>query len=158
MIQSIWTIRLSIWYGTLIFKPATHGIVKLVYLILVFCRDYITNVNVVALKYWLMRSICVFLYVSMAIPCDNIQCLYYADTARCLAAILPQSTPSARKWILQQNVALAAVAEAAKVVPVREFPAQRASNAENVSIWWRHHVGNHKPFYGPKINCPRAIS
>ena len=20
-----------------------------------------------------------------------------------------------------------------------EFPAQRASNAENVSIWWRHH-------------------
>ena len=25
-------------------------------------------------------------------------------------------------------------------VPVTgEFPAQRASNAENVSIWWRHH-------------------
>ena len=23
-----------------------------------------------------------------------------------------------------------------------EFPAQRASNAENVSIWWRHHVRN----------------
>ena len=23
-----------------------------------------------------------------------------------------------------------------------EFPAQRASNAENVSIWWRHHVIN----------------
>ena len=21
-----------------------------------------------------------------------------------------------------------------------EFPAQRASNAENASIWWRHHV------------------
>ena len=21
-----------------------------------------------------------------------------------------------------------------------EFPTQRASNAENVSIWWRHHV------------------
>ena len=21
------------------------------------------------------------------------------------------------------------------------FPSQRASNAENVSIWWRHHVG-----------------
>ena len=21
-----------------------------------------------------------------------------------------------------------------------EFPAERASNAENVSIWWRHHV------------------
>ena len=20
-----------------------------------------------------------------------------------------------------------------------EFPAQRASNAENISIWWRHH-------------------
>ena len=23
-----------------------------------------------------------------------------------------------------------------------EFPAQRASNAENVSIWWRHHANN----------------
>ena len=23
-----------------------------------------------------------------------------------------------------------------------EFPAQRASNAENVSIWWRHHAGS----------------
>ena len=22
---------------------------------------------------------------------------------------------------------------------IGEFPAQRASNAENVSIWWRHH-------------------
>ena len=27
-----------------------------------------------------------------------------------------------------------------------EFPAQRASNAENVSIWWRHHVN------APQIN------
>ena len=26
-----------------------------------------------------------------------------------------------------------------------EFPAQRASNTENVFIWWRHHVN---PFYG----------
>ena len=25
-----------------------------------------------------------------------------------------------------------------------EFPAQRASYAENVSIWWRHHVDNMK--------------
>ena len=25
-----------------------------------------------------------------------------------------------------------------------EFPAQSASNAENVSIWWRHHVQEHK--------------
>ena len=24
-----------------------------------------------------------------------------------------------------------------------EFPTQRASNAENVSIWWRHHAGTH---------------
>ena len=27
-----------------------------------------------------------------------------------------------------------------------EFPAQRASNAENVSIWWRHHVINYAFF------------
>ena len=24
---------------------------------------------------------------------------------------------------------------------LRKFPAQMASNAENVAIWWRHHVG-----------------
>ena len=27
-----------------------------------------------------------------------------------------------------------------------EFPAQRASNAENVSIWWRHHDGETLPW------------
>ena len=33
-----------------------------------------------------------------------------------------------------------------------EFPAQRTSNAENVSIWWRHHLVNscvHSPFIIP---------
>ena len=31
-----------------------------------------------------------------------------------------------------------------------KFPAQMASNAENVSIWWRHHVspGHQQPWYG----------
>ena len=29
---------------------------------------------------------------------------------------------------------------AGKPLLTGEFPAQRASNAENVSIWWRHHV------------------
>ena len=29
-----------------------------------------------------------------------------------------------------------------------EFPAQRASNAENVSIWWRHHVERSNPGHG----------
>ena len=28
-----------------------------------------------------------------------------------------------------------------------EFPAQRASNAENVSIWWRHHVYNQRSIW-----------
>ena len=32
----------------------------------------------------------------------------------------------------QSSASLAAV--------TREFPAQMASNAENVSIWWRHHA------------------
>ena len=31
-----------------------------------------------------------------------------------------------------------------------EFPAQKASNAENVSIWWRHHVFDFKPW---RIRC-----
>ena len=33
-----------------------------------------------------------------------------------------------------------------------EFPAQMASNAENVSIWWRHHVYQHVPSANRKIN------
>ena len=28
-----------------------------------------------------------------------------------------------------------------------EFPAQMASNAENVSIWWRHHVSSSRVRY-----------
>ena len=27
-----------------------------------------------------------------------------------------------------------------------EFPAHRASNAENVSIWWRHYASGHSPY------------
>ena len=27
-----------------------------------------------------------------------------------------------------------------------EFPAQMASNAENVSIWWRHHVARNQSY------------
>ena len=36
-----------------------------------------------------------------------------------------------------------------------EFPAQRASNAENVSIWWRHHVSRWKqgPSYPTVYSC-----
>ena len=43
-----------------------------------------------------------------------------------------------------------------------EFPAQRASNAENVSIWWRHHalnkidkwrVRHHLLYYGVALVC-----
>ena len=32
-----------------------------------------------------------------------------------------------------------------------EFPAQRASNAENVSIWWRHHESNIERNFLPAI-------
>ena len=32
-----------------------------------------------------------------------------------------------------------------------EFPAQRASNAENVSIWWRHHIKG-RALYGKKLD------
>ena len=44
-----------------------------------------------------------------------------------------------------------------------EFPAQRASNAENVSIWWRHHVWVLLPSTGPEIGhhcacrCPGSL-
>ena len=31
-----------------------------------------------------------------------------------------------------------------------EFPAQMASNAENVCIWWRHHAGENYVKWRPK--------
>ena len=34
-----------------------------------------------------------------------------------------------------------------------EFPAQRASNAENVSIWWRHHVLRREFLYMYSETC-----
>ena len=45
-----------------------------------------------------------------------------------------------------------------------EFSTQRASNAENVSIWWRHHARRRRqdyrrPFWGIwRVSCPRTIS
>ena len=41
-----------------------------------------------------------------------------------------------------------------------EFPAQKASNAENVSIWWRHHDGVMLSICGfkPKTLCLRFYS
>ena len=39
-----------------------------------------------------------------------------------------------------QSSASLAFVPVTEISPVTgEFPAQRASNAENVSIWWRHH-------------------
>ena len=37
----------------------------------------------------------------------------------------------------------ASMACAGKSLVTGEFPAQMASNAENVSIWWRHHDSKH---------------
>ena len=35
-----------------------------------------------------------------------------------------------------------------------EFPAQRASNAENVSIWWRHHETSFSNGYSQQVIIP----
>ena len=39
-----------------------------------------------------------------------------------------------------------------------EFPAQMASNAENVSIWWRHHVPRMRPITGASQNMTRKYN
>ena len=40
-----------------------------------------------------------------------------------------------------------------------EFPAQRSSNAENVAIWWRHHVTLlGKPLYAAHVSIERQRS
>ena len=36
---------------------------------------------------------------------------------------------------------------------IGEFPAQRASNADNVSIWWRHHAHNDSPLVQVVATC-----
>ena len=38
-----------------------------------------------------------------------------------------------------------------------EFPAQRASYAENGSIWWRHHVKSCIPDSNPPMDIPTNI-
>ena len=38
-----------------------------------------------------------------------------------------------------------------------EFPAQRASNAENISSWWRHYMGKGGSFYGYKMICTISV-
>ena len=45
----------------------------------------------------------------------------------------------ADQWKHQSSASLAFVRE---IHRNRWIPAQRASNAENVSIWWRHHIDN----------------
>ena len=35
-----------------------------------------------------------------------------------------------------------------------EFPSQRASNAENISIWWRHHASMAKALTWSSLNIP----
>ena len=39
-----------------------------------------------------------------------------------------------------------------------EFPAQMASNAENVSIWWRHHEHQHDVFIWAQRRCYNSDS
>ena len=39
-----------------------------------------------------------------------------------------------------------------------EFPAQSASNAENVSIWWRHHGDYDVLFWGSEFDTPLATA
>ena len=44
-----------------------------------------------------------------------------------------------RGWTKTSKLRVTGLCEGNSLV-TGEFPAQRASNAENVSIWWRHHV------------------
>ena len=51
--------------------------------------------------------------------------------------------------------ALLALCEGNSLV-TSEFPSQRASNAENVSIWWYHHVIMTLPIQATEIPCNLA--
>ena len=51
-----------------------------------------------------------------------------------LKVLIKENIKAPRPWLCAENSPVTG-----------EFPAQRASNAENVSIWWRHHV--HKIAY-----------
>ena len=72
--------------------------------------------------------------------------LHYIDVI--ISAMAPQITSptifnssvySRRRSKKTSKLRVAGLCEGNSAV-TGEFPAQRASNAENVSIWWRHHV------------------
>ena len=73
------------------------------------------------------------------------KCMRYNDVRMSATAsqgtsltIVNSTVYSRRRWNITSN--LGATGLCAGNWPVTgEFPAQRTSNAENVSIWWRHH-------------------
>ena len=76
--------------------------------------------------------------------------IHYSDD---IMGAMPSQTPASRVFT-QSSASLAFVWG---ILPVTgEFPAQKASNAENVSIWWRHHgfYHNRQPdsVFGGQIN------
>ena len=61
-----------------------------------------------------------------------------------VSIVYPNVCPGADQMKRQSSVLLAFVMGNSPVTG--EFPAQKASKAENVFIWWRHHVGGLQPY------------
>ena len=62
-----------------------------------------------------------------------------------LKVLIKENIKAPRSWLCAENSPVTG-----------EFPAQRASNAENVSIWWRHHV--HKIAYCVLFHLQHRLS
>ena len=69
---------------------------------------------------------------------------HYSDVI--MGPMASQNTSPAIEAQIKENTKLRVTDHCARNSPLTgEFPAQRASNAENVSIWWRHHA--HRAFW-----------
>ena len=69
-----------------------------------------------------------------------------ASQIACLTIVFPTVYSDADQRKHQSSASLALCGE---FTGTGEFPARMASNAENVSIWWRHHALDDRGIGGP---------
>ena len=91
-----------------------------------YVKTLVTDIAPVRAKYWGMYMLCF-----QWLHCSGVSNHQHLD---CLFSLLSRHTS---KKI--SNLRVTGLCEGDPPVTGR-FPSQRAANAENISIWWRHHV------------------
>ena len=109
---------------------------------------FVNNINPLRAKF-LARNIKMYLWCIPFLHIDMTKVLEILITMTSQWARLRLKSPATRLFTQpgysdadqRKHQSSASLAFCARNSPeAGEFPAQKASNAENVSIWWRHHV------------------